>query len=416
MTAQAPVYSTAERDRRWALARELMDAEGVEALVVYGEHESSGPAPFAPDVYFTNERPGAIVVFPRDADPISLVWSPMHIADHIEARRRSEACWTEPRNMRVAKHAPGLVEVLKEHGLERAAIGVIGLEPYPPFHFNPIMPYGLWSAVLEQLPDATFKPVWLSFLLRTLTQSDEELAVLRHSAGIGEAMAQAMLDATRPGVTEADVYAAGMAAGFRLGAAAPGMLLQSGPGYACWGPPVWSYRPQAPRTIEDGDVIQAEVFCSYGMRESQHQVAIAVGEVHPDTEAAAKAARASYDAGIAALRPGATFGQVVTAMKQPMEDAGGWNVHPLVHGLDPYGTVCGFGSGMRELPEAADYGLIIEVPTIGSDLPLAPGMAFAFEPNCVLNGRLANIGGTVVVGEDGAIELNTLTTNLLRAD
>lgn len=415
MTGGSPGYSTAERDRRWALARELMDAEGVEALVVYGEHESSGPAPFAPDVFFTNERPGAIVVFPRDADPVSLVWSPMHVADHIEARRRGEACWTEPRNMRVAKHAPGVVEVLREHGLDRAAIGVIGLEPYPPFHFNPIMPHGLWTAVLEQLPDATFKPVWLSFLLRTLVQSEEELAALRRAADAGEAMARAMLEATRPGVTEADVYAAGMAAGHRLGVAAPGMLIQSGPGFACWGPPVWSYRPQAPRTIEDGDVILAEVFSSYGMRESQHQVAIAVGDVHPDVEQAAKVARASYDAGVAAMRPGATFGEVVAAMKRPMEDAGGWNVHPLVHGIDPYGTVCGFGGGLRELPEAAEYGLITEVPTIGSDLPLAPGMAFAFEPNCVLNGRLANLGGTVVVGEDGAAELNTLTTDLLRA-
>ncbi|MEU6579446.1 M24 family metallopeptidase [Nocardia sp. NPDC046763] len=409
-----PNYSLSERDRRWALARELMDEQGVDALVVYGEHENGGPAPFAPDVYFTNERPGAIVVFPRDADPISLVWSPMHVADHIEARRRGEACWTEPQNMRVAKHAQGVVDVLKEHGLERSAVGVIGLEPYPPFHFNPIMPYGLWTAVLQQLPQVNFKPVWFPFLLRTLTQSAEELAVLRRSSEIGEAMAAAMLDIAAPGVSEAEVYAAGMSASFRMGTVAPGMLIQSGPGFACWGPPVWSYRPQAPRIVEDGDVILAEVFCQYGMRESQHQVAIAVGEVHPDIEAAAKVARASYEAGLAVLRPGNTFGQVVEAMQAPLDAAGGWNVHPLVHGMNPYGTVCGFGRGMRELPEAAEYGLLAEVPTIGSDLPLAEGMVFAFEPNCVIGGRLANIGGTVVVGANGAVELNSLTTDLLR--
>jgi len=32
-----PTYSLAERDRRWALARKLMAAEEVEALVCYGE-------------------------------------------------------------------------------------------------------------------------------------------------------------------------------------------------------------------------------------------------------------------------------------------------------------------------------------------------------------------------------------------
>jgi hypothetical protein len=33
---ELPRYSLAERDRRWALARELMAAEEVEALIAYG--------------------------------------------------------------------------------------------------------------------------------------------------------------------------------------------------------------------------------------------------------------------------------------------------------------------------------------------------------------------------------------------
>jgi len=71
-----PTYSLAERDRRWALARELMAAEGVDALIVYGEREMVQPAPYAHDAYFTNDRPGTIVIFARDADPIVLVGTP----------------------------------------------------------------------------------------------------------------------------------------------------------------------------------------------------------------------------------------------------------------------------------------------------------------------------------------------------
>jgi hypothetical protein len=61
MKLQVPGYSLAERDRRWALARELMAAEGVEALIVYGEHECADLAPFAPDAYFSNDRPGSFL-------------------------------------------------------------------------------------------------------------------------------------------------------------------------------------------------------------------------------------------------------------------------------------------------------------------------------------------------------------------
>jgi len=42
-------------------------------------------------------------------------------------------------------------------------------------------------------------------------------------------------------------------------------------------------------------------------------------------------------------------------------------------------------------------------------------MTFALEPNCVFDRKLASIGGTVIIGEDGPIELNPLTARLQRA-
>jgi len=415
MINPVPTYSLKERDRRWGIAREIMAAEGVDALVAYGEHECADLAPFAPDAYFTNDRPGAIVVFCRDADPVELTWSTMAVQDHIEARRRGDRLWIAPRDIRVAKHAAGVVEVLREHRLENGRVGVLGLDPFPPFHINPIMPYRLWSDVLAELPGVTFTPVGLGYLFATICQSEEELAVIGHSAAAGDAMARAMLEASAPGVSEAEVYAAGMSAAFRLGVAAPDMLLSTGPGFISWGPPAWSYRPQAPRVLADGDVVMAEVFCRFGMKETQHQVAIAVGEPHADIEAAAAIARASYDAGLAAARPGNSFGDLAEAMMAPLTDADAWNLHPLVHTLNPLGPVCGFGSGLKRVPEAREYGRLFELPTMGGELPLAPGMTLSFEPNAVVGGRVVNLGGTVVIGEDDPVELNPFTARLLRA-
>ena len=47
--AGVPSYSIAERDRRWNLAREFIKREPLAALLVFGEHEDAGPAPFAYD-------------------------------------------------------------------------------------------------------------------------------------------------------------------------------------------------------------------------------------------------------------------------------------------------------------------------------------------------------------------------------
>jgi Xaa-Pro aminopeptidase len=415
-----PAYSLAERDRRWALARGLMAREGVEALICYGEHECVEAAPFAPDTYFTNDRPGSIVVFCRDADPVQLHWSNLPIQTHLEAAKRGDQMWIAPENIRAGsvfqpgRNAAGIVEVLREHKLENAAVGVLGLDIVPPWHLNPIMPYGLWRDVLDELPDVTFKPVGQSFMFATIRLSEEELACLRYSAETGDAMARAMYAAAAPGVTEAEVYAAGMAAAFRRGCQAPNMLMWSGSGFVAWGPPSWSYRPEAPRTLAEGDVLLAEVFNRFGMKESQHQVAIAIGEVHPDIETAAAIARAAYEAGLATARDGNTFGDLAEAMLAPVREAGSWNIHPMVHALNPFGPVCGFGNGLGKMPEASRYGRLFEMPTVGSELPLAPGMSWAFEPSAVVNGRAVNLGGTVVIGEDGPIELNPLTAQLLR--
>ncbi|MEY9927511.1 Xaa-Pro aminopeptidase [Catenulispora sp. GP43] len=410
-----PTYSAAERDRRWEVARELMASEGLDALVAYGERECADLAPFAPDTYFTNDRPGSIVVFCRDADPVQLVWSTLPIQDHIEAMKRGDQLWIPPHDIRVGRNAAGVVEVLREHRLENATIGVLGLDPFPPFHILPIMPYALWSEVLAELPGATFKQVGMSYLFATIRQSEEELAVIRYSADAGEAMARAMLEATAPGVDEAEIFTAGMSAAFRRGCAAPQMLLWSGPGFISWGSPAWAYRPQSPRVVAEGDVVMAEAFCRFGMKETQTQVAIAVGDLHPDLEEAAVIARAAYEAGLAAAVVGNTFGDLAGAMLGVLKEAGAWNVHPMVHTLNPYGPVCGFGQGLRRVPEALEYGRLFELPTMGGELPLAPGMTFAFEPNAVVDGKAVNLGCTVVIGQDGPIELNPFTAQLLRA-
>jgi Xaa-Pro dipeptidase len=49
------------------------------------------------------------------------------------------------------------------------------------------------------------------------------------------------------------------------------MLLGSGHEYFAWGPQTWTYRPHAPRIIQEREVVIAEIFSGFGMLETHHQ-------------------------------------------------------------------------------------------------------------------------------------------------
>lgn len=55
------------------------------------------------------------------------------------------------------------------------------------------------------------------------------------------------------------------------------------------------------------------------MFETCHQVALGIGDIHPDIERAVGVARDCYGAGLEAARPGNTFGDLVGAMCAPLD-------------------------------------------------------------------------------------------------
>ena len=419
-TASIPAeatYSIAERDRRWNLAREFMQSKGLDALLVFGEHEDAGPAPFAYDTWFTNARAGTTVLFPREGEPLSLLPMEMFWRDYLEGSRRGDTNWIPPENIRASRDSAAIAETLEALGLTTAAIGVIGLEPYAPWHPEGVVSYRLWKTILDRFPSAEFIPVAQTLARLMMPLSNEEIAVVRHAAGIGDAMVAAMVDTAAAGVLESEVYAAGMAAGYARGTTPAAMHLYSGPDPLARALPPWSYRAQAPRVLADGDVVSAEVFSNAGGRHTQHQVTITIGEPHPELLRAAKVARATYDAGLSALRPGRTFGDVVDAMREVLDAGDGWEFGPSLHALNPMIVLSGFpADSPNHIPGAEAYPPEPDHPTIGADLVLVSGMSFAMEPNYVFGQHLAYLGGTVIVGDPDPIELSPYTAQILRAE
>ncbi|MDX7493290.1 M24 family metallopeptidase [Providencia stuartii] len=411
-------FTINERDRRWGLARQIMQANDLEVLMVYGDRESAAPAPFCIDHYFTNDRLGSVVLFHLDKAPVVVTFAPMMVADHMQAAMRGDMQWIAPEQIVVGKTGHNIAQVLIDLGVSsRANIGVIGLEPYPPFYFDGAMPFNTLTGIKKRLPNVNFVPVYKQFFQLASVKSEEELEHIKHAAMIGEAMSEAMRATAIPGNTEADIAAAVTSTCLSMGGFTAEILMGSGPEYIGWGQPAWQYRSQKPREIKEGDIVLTEIFALYGMYETQHQAAVAVGKVHPNIEKAAEISRECYEIGVEYLKEGVTFGEVVDKMEQPLLRSKGWHVHPLIHSINPYGPI-GFGTapGIESLPIAQKYRQLERLPNPGRELVLKAGMTFAFEPNCAFGYHLCNLGGTVVVGKEKGIELNKNSTYLMRAD
>lgn len=408
-----PGYSLAERDCRWRRARELMDAQGVDALLVAGEKGQGSPM-IAPDTYLTNDRPGGTVVLPRNGDPVTMVWAAQVVGGHAQGELRGEGSWVLPKNVWVGRNAERLAAIIKSMGLDKSRIGVVGLDPAGP-RGEGFISHFAWNGIVKALPDATFKAVWDPFAEMMSVLSDEEIAALRQACDAGERMCEALLEVTKPGANEAELYAAAMAASYLNGANSSGLIMQTGPDNTCWGPPNWTFRPIRPRTIEEGDLVLTELFPSYGMVEAQQQLAIAVGKVPASVDKCADVARRAYEAGLETCRPGATFGELADAMIKPVHDAGGWFMTPQIHSMNPITVMVSMAAyGLDNMVNSHLYPKITVKPDRGRDIVLQPGMSFAFETNCHLDNRRVNIGGTVIVTKNGAEELNDLANYMQR--
>jgi hypothetical protein len=121
-----PTFSLAERDRRWELARAFMRRHGVDALLVYGEHEDAGASQFNFDTWFTNDRPGTTVLMPSDGEPIAFLPMPLYVLDRLEAARRGDDRWVSAKSIRIGRNSDELAKVLIAQGLSTSTIGVIG--------------------------------------------------------------------------------------------------------------------------------------------------------------------------------------------------------------------------------------------------------------------------------------------------
>lgn len=403
-----PQLTLGERDRRYAGLRALMDAQGFDAIVV-GSFQGRERL----ESYLIDDFLDSVVVLPARSAPVLLAFGGSRISRIFESTRRGFDAWVP--DVRLGAGGARVAEVLKERGLARGRIGLVGFGPTAPGEAEGLLPLGFHTNLVKALPDAVIGDFTTAFTDFMLVKSAEEIALLRFAARVSEEACRVMMQVSRPGVSEAEVYADTVREIHRWGCDLryPFFSLQSGKDNIGWGVPRWSVRAEPPRILEAGDLVQAEIHTVYGGQEGQVNMSVALDPVDDVVRRLENVARASYEAGLAAMRPGVTFASVVQAMEKPIAASGCWSKTPLLHTLT-FGST-GFTAVNREQLEGTREEAIEGAATPGirrGELLLTEGMGLELEPNACLGMVRVNIGAGVLVTADGAEELNILPTRV----
>jgi len=398
-----PTLTLAERDRRWGVIRELIAREGLDGIVVFGSGRDNA------DAYLTNEWMDAIVVLTPEEDPV--VFTGDVPLDRYDAQGSRWERWVQ--DWVAGDPILALRDRLRSRSLDRGRLGVVGLTSRMVGEWSGTISYTTWSRVMAELPNVEWADVSHAYESIAIIKSAEEQVLLRKAASLGEDACRAFVETARAGGNEHQVAAAAYQAILAGGGWVrwPYMLERAGSSMFAWSIPEWLEMGGAPHILTQGDTIAAELFAFYAGQESQQQIDVVVGEPSTLIRELEQVCLDSYQAGLAALKPGMRFSELAAIMEQPLAGSKTWNTGPMVQTVSPI-----YNSATRLNP-GVDPALSVlpQLPggvAADGDFVIQEGHAFAFEPNALRDGQRVCIGGTVLVGPNGAEELNDIPNRI----
>jgi Xaa-Pro aminopeptidase len=290
---QIPIFSEAEGVRRHKRIRELMDYQGIEALIIAG-HTGNHRGQFGDIRYvsnYINWFGDEYCLFPSHGEPTLIVWQWMH---EYWARKVS---WVQDVVCGGALDQkttyPELIAgKIRESGLDRAKIGIVTERTMPAY---------VYKGLIELLPSVTFVDAGHILIISRLNKSAEELEFVRRAGECADAGIRAMAEAARPGATEYEVIAECESAMIKAGAEPGSQLLFSAKQWPDgWGLPHGGSR----RPLQKGDVLLMEISPSFGGYFSHLLRPISIGEPPTDFREAFNLHREMYLKARDELRPG----------------------------------------------------------------------------------------------------------------
>ena len=149
--------------------------------------------------------------------------------------------------------------------------------------------------------------------------------------------------------------------------------------------------PSPKRVLKQGDIVSVDFGVVIDGYYGDAAITVPVGAIDKDAARLLKVTEASLQAGIAAVRPGATLGDVGAAVQGVVEGEGFSVVREFVgHGI---------GAQMHEDPQVPNFG------EVGQGMKLRPGMVIAIEPmvNAGKPDVMVLADGWTAVAKDGSM-------------
>lgn len=317
-----PWFSEAEYRRRYDLVREEMAKKNLDCLIVYGVSRGMGMEPGQTNLVYLSSVATwsqSYVIFPLDGPPTLFCMTPSHVKNIREMSvikdvRAAGSLFDATGGMR--RTTGPIIERLKELGLDGKRVGIVGDSGW----LNINLPHEAHVSITEALPRTEFEVVTLWYEDLRVVKSEEEIARMRKSAAITDAVYDVMVKAVRPGVRPCDLYALMGRTALDLG----GRLTLHHVGRTPMKNPDMDYPHFYPLTtpIEMGDVVMTEVAAGIGGYYGKIWGTFFVGEPTPEYEKMFELAVSTSHKLHPAIRPGVQAKELVPLCLDDIQKAG----------------------------------------------------------------------------------------------
>lgn len=324
-----PRLSLAERDRRWAKVRSLMDRDGIDVVLAPSNtgswDQGNGNGRYISTI--GGNAAAVSVVFPRHGE-VTAITGPVPAPEYWLQYQD----WVRDIRPTFFGLTPVLLDRLRELGMERARIGVAGLSGVARAP-DGLLSIGVYEALRSALPGADLVNATGLMYEARFVKSEEEIALLRRGTQIVEEAFDVLSREAKAGVAETAVYARMMAALLENGGEPNSLLLWAA------GNPVPSTvgTLASRRPLAADDVIIVEADGKWGGYLGHASTTVWVGRTD-DTdrrmaEVQFEATRRCWEA----MKPGAILGDLVDVCASAAAGTG-FGCQPIVHsrgtGLD----------------------------------------------------------------------------------